>query len=262
MKQIPVIIGSLIIIVGVGGFFVYSQFFADEEVKKTEEHNTNVVLDVEENSTSTPGYSIEVLSKDEDILPSLSRSVQFSANIPEDVREIIKTKVVTAQENLREDPNSGADWLELGLLYHAANDYEGSREVWEFLTKVLPNDTVAFDNLGKLYHYDLKDYPKSEEYFRKSMSIDPNSLTPYLELHNLYRYSYKTETTAAVDILEDAMAAFPENVRLYFSLGAYYSATGNTEKARTTFTEGLNKARDEGDVALIKEFGVELERLN
>lgn len=262
MKQLPIIVGSLVIILGVGGFFVYSQFFAPEEERQTEEKNTDVSLDIEGGSTSTPEYTIEMLPEEEDMRPSLSHSAQFKASLPENVRTLLTTKIATAQENLREDSSSGSDWLELGVLYYTAGDFQAAREVWEFLTKVAPNDTTAFDNLGKLYHYDLKDYPQSEEYFRESLRINSGLLAPYLELHNLYRYSYKTDTTAAVDILKDAMAVFPEDLRLYFTLGAYYASTGNTEQARATFTEGLNKARDEGDVALVEAFGVELERLN
>lgn len=194
-------------------------------------------------------------------IPSLDRVPQFSSTLPEEVRTSLMVQLNEAKTKLKEDNLNADVWFDLALVYHMGNDYDGAREVWEFLTKALPTNATAFDNLGKLYHYQLKDFAKSESYFFESRSVEPGSITPYLELHSLYRYSYKTDTTKAVDILREAMKLFPNELGLYVTLGGYYRDGGNMTQARAVFEEGLNKARDRGNVDMISVLGDELARL-
>ena len=209
------------------------------------------------------GFTLEEISPSDilDSAPDISRGIRFSESIPQEVRDILSKKATEAVANIRANPASGADWFNLALYYHTANDYEGAREIWEFLTVVAPSNTVAFNNLGKLYHFSVPDFPKAEEYFMKSLAIDAESLTPYVELFDLYRFSYKTDTTAAVDIMKKAMTIFPDNLDLFLALGAYYRDRGDTAQARSTFTNGLDKARDAEDVGFIASFGNELARI-
>jgi tetratricopeptide (TPR) repeat protein len=133
--------------------------------------------------------------------------------------------------------------------------------VWEFLVEIIPNDTTAYDNLGKLYHFTIKDFSQSESYFNQSRTINPNNINAYLGLFELYRYSYKTETNAARAILNQAIAKFPERLDLVLTLGAYERERGNMSEARSILEAGLNKARDANDVAFITAFGNELSRI-
>lgn len=186
------------------------------------------------------------------LMPDLSRETRFSDSTTPEVRALFQTKISASIVRLTEDPTRGSDWLDLGLFYHSVGDYDGARGVWEFLTNVSPKDTVAFDNLGKLYHFSLKDFPKAESYFKQSIALNPYLINPYLDLFDLYRYSYKTETTAAVDILKDASAIFPDNADILTLLGGYYRDHADSARARTAFLRALDLARDAGDLARIK----------
>ena len=247
----------VIIILAAVGVSIYLYFFTQPEQGSVEPKDQ-----VNVGTEGNPNYTIEEVPFDiADIAPSLERNIQFSESIPENVRAQLEEQAASTRASLNEDITRVDEWFTLGIVYHTANDYEGAREVWEFLVQVVPNSSTAYDNLAKLYHFSVPDFPKSESYFEQSLSVDPNNINAYLGLHELYRYSYKQETTLAADTLRDAMKAFPEELGLYTTLGAYYRDVGNISAAREVLLTGLDKARDAGNVSMIAALGAEIERL-
>ncbi len=245
-----------VVLVAIAGIAYFALQSGTEETTAPDIHSGE--------STGEPNYVITPVPLTDDIrdvMPSLKRQVQFSASVPENVREPIRAKVASFQAMLDTDPTNGGAWLDLALWYHTANDYEGAVEVCEFLTKAIPTDSTAFNNLGKLYHFSLKDFPKSESYFKEALRINAEDITPYLELHTLYAYSYKKESTSAVDILEEAFRAFPNNPDPLTMLGSYWREKGNVAKAREAYTRALEVARALNNVALIQNIGNELSNL-
>ncbi len=210
------------------------------------------------------GYTIEQFPVDDirDSMPSLAHTIAFSDGVPAEVRALIEKNAAAIVNKLEQDPTQVSDWLQLALLYHTANDSKGAKEVWEFLVKVIPEDTTSYDNLGKLYHFNLKDYPKAESYFKQSIAIAPTSATSYFELFTLYRYSYKKETTAAVDILAVWAKAVPQSPDPYFTLGLYYRDLGKIANAKVALTTAMDKARAAGNLDLMSQIGVELQKLS
>lgn len=209
-----------------------------------------------------PNYTIEEVPFDiADIAPSVNRGIQFSDSVPQEVRVMLENQATGIRARLSEDIARADDWFNLAIIYHTANDYEGAREVWEFLIQVIPESTTAYDNLGNLYHFSLKDFPKSESYFNQSIAIDMNNTNAYLGLFELYRYSYKTEGAAAADILNRAITQFPDRLDLVLTLGTYHAERGNHTQAREVLEEGLNLARDVGNIDMIAAFGTEIGRI-
>ncbi|MDO8523719.1 MAG: tetratricopeptide repeat protein [bacterium] len=238
-------------------------FYATMSERTSSTDTTNTTDVSQENSIRGPGYTITniPIPELEKLMPDLSRKVVFSDSVPLELRSQIEAKVKALAASLTEDPSRSEDWFNLAILYHIANDYDGAKEIWEFLVRVAPQDTTAYDNLGKLYHFSLKDYPKAEQYFKQSISVNPNLLTPYHELFDLYRYSYKTNTSAAIDILNQAMERFPEDVGLYVLLGEYHRDRGNVPAAREAYTKAVDLARAVNDIVLVDAIGEELSRL-
>lgn len=213
-------------------------------------------------STSMPGYTIEQVPIEGSgiSLPDLDRKVLFAASIPADARIILQGQINATVANLKKNPNSVADWYNLAIYYHEADDFDGARLVWEFLVKAAPNNPVAYENLGKLYHFDLKDFPKAEMYFKEAMTID-KTMDPYLELYELYDYSYKKDTSLAVDTLNIAAQKFATSSIPYDTLGDYYRTKGDTTDARAAFTKALDRARANGDVQAMAAIGKEISEL-
>ena len=195
------------------------------------------------------------------IAPDVNHPIQFGDSVPQEIRATLEAQAAPIRTRLAADVTRADDWFNLAIIYHNANDYEGAAEIWKFLAQVIPTDTTSRDNLGKVYHFSLPDYPKSESYFNQSLAIDPTDLNAYLGLFELYEYSYKTDTTAAADILNKAITQFPDRLDLVLTLGVYYEDQGNYVKAREVLEVGLDKARDAANVDMVTAFGKELERL-
>ena len=77
----------------------------------------------------------------------------------------------------------------------------------------------------------------------------------YANLYDLYRYSYKTNTTAAADILKQGIKENPQAVDLYIALGAYYKTQGKRTDARNYYEQALDLAINAGNTALRESIG-------
>jgi len=210
--------------------------------KKTNEPNVNI-----------GGVTIAPSITDTSIpAPEIPRKVVFQASIPKEAQKIIRDHIETLTENLESNPRDINTWLDLALQYKAANDIEGAKEVWEYLTLAAPEHSLSFYNLGYLYHISLKDYAKSEEYYKKAIQMEPNQELYYTGLHELYRYSYKQETNAAVDILKQGMKQMPNSINLVLTLAGYYRDEKRDKKnAVQYFTQARDMAKEAGNNELV-----------
>lgn len=143
--------------------------------------------------------------------PDLTHKVAYAATLPPEVVAILTTKIATAVASLQKNGTQGALWLQLAVDYKMAGDYKASEGVWVYLTKVSPTSPIAFQDLGDLYQNFVKDYPKSEANYLAALTLDPKNIDLYRNLYTLYKYQYKTNTTAAVDIVAKGLKANPGN---------------------------------------------------
>lgn len=259
MFAVAAVIGAIVIVGGIFFLFVVKpdivQAPTEDVISSPSDENGGV---------TNPGYTITPIPLDAVgglTPPDTSRAILFSESVPEEARVALSEKAAALAAELKDDSSRADSWFNLAIVYHTANDYDGARAVWEFLTRAAPNDTTAYDNLGKLYHFSLRDYPKAENYFNQSIAVQPNLLTPYLELFNLYRYSYQTESGKAVETLEKAIAKFPEEIDLRVLIGDYHRDRAEYEKARAAYTLALDKARAANDVQRIGAIGDSLSKL-
>lgn len=198
--------------------------------------------------------------------PNLNRQIVFSDSVSEAVRNIVLSKVATITTLLREDLTSFKNWLDLAIQYKIAGDYEGARDVWEFINETSPTNSVSFHNLGDLYHFNLKDYPKSEENFRKAIENSPQNTQSYGGLHGLYKYSYKQDSNLAESVLLEGIEAVTNNIDLVIALANYYKERGNMSKGdQTNAKKYYEQARDEaeklGNTQLVETLNEELNNL-
>ena len=252
-------IGGVVVVLGILGGILYY----------TKTHTAPLAATVATTTDATPGvvhgngYTIEEVPVGtlESIAPDLDRKIVFGATVPQEIRKVLQAKVDATTARLKKDLTLSEDWYNLAIYYHEANDYDGARIVWEFLIKAVPENPVAYENLGKLYHYDLKLYVKAESYLKLGITKDPKNYDAYNELYLLYLYSYKQNTTAAVDILNTAAKALPTDYTPYYVLGTYYRDKGDTANAKSAFTKAMDRARAAANVNGIKIIGDELAKL-
>lgn len=175
----------------------------------------------------------------------LDREIKFPENFPEDARSIITEKIQGFRTSLEANPADYPAWLDLAIQYKTLEDYEGAREVWEYINIAAPAQTVSFLNLGDLYTGYLKDYEKAEENYLQAIKNSPDQGIAYIGLSELYRYSYKTDTNAAEDILKRGIEAIPSpnNVDVIIALASYYKAEGRKAEALEQYNAAIEAAK-------------------
>ena len=194
-------------------------------------------------------------------IPDLNRAIVFGAEFSPEAQDIMRGKILSLEGELKSNPSLFSGWLALGIYRKQTGDYEGARQAWEYVGALQPENNVSFLNLGILYHSYLKDFPKAEQYFLTSLGKNPLFVQTYAELGDLYRYSYKTNTSAAVDVLKQGIEK-TENVSLMIQLAKYYQEVKNDSvNARVYLSQALNAAKTSGNIALATALQAEIDAL-
>ncbi len=155
------------------------------------------------------GQNSEVQKKAEAMpVPNLDRPLNFPASLPEEAKKIASQKIHDLSASLKQNPNNFDNWLELAIYLKTVQDYEGTKECWEYASYLFPQSYVPFGNLGDLYTYYIKDYKKAEGYFLTAIEKAPNQPYLYRNLYELYRYALKDDNKAK-DILRKGIENNP-----------------------------------------------------
>ncbi len=157
------------------------------------------------------GSKITVVTSKSVAAPNLEHSVNYSTNLSPEVVSKLAEHITSRSAALKKNPARGELWLQLGFDYKIAGDLPAAEAVWVYMTKIAPQSQVAFIDLGDLYQNFLKDYPKSEANYLAAVKLDPTNIDLYRNLYMLYKYQYKTNTTAAANILTQGLKANPNN---------------------------------------------------
>lgn len=248
-KRYLLIIGAVVglAVLAALGWFVYQRT------------HTGYTMNDNGGTTLTTG-GMHVMS---DKQPSLDRNVSYQASLPADAKTLLVAKIASTTAALKKNPADYGSWLNLALDYKMAGDYTAARDVWEYLSEAAPTQSVSYLDLGNLYALYLKDYPKAEQNYKLAIKINPRDETAYLGLHDMYQYSYKTDTSAAVDILTQGMDTLgsPKNIDLVIALAQYYKEHGDTAKAKEYFQQARGEALDLKNTQLVTNLSNELNSL-
>ncbi|MBU1557403.1 tetratricopeptide repeat protein [Patescibacteria group bacterium] len=207
--------------------------------------------------------NIQPVSEEKELppIPDLNKAIVFNIEMSREQ----KTKTIKAineiKTRLKENPSSVEDWINLGIYMKQIGDFGGAIEAWKYASLISPLNTVPLNNLGNLYHYDLKDYPKSEEYFRKSINISSTYVNPYLNLFDLYSLSYKQDTNSAENILLEGLEKNPNQINLLITLATYYKDKGDKKNAIIYYEKTAQQAQLIGNDALYSELQNEINLL-
>ena len=215
---------AILLIVGAGaGWFIYKDFVKSK---------TNVApITNDEQKILTPE---EIKQR----IPNLEKEIIIKAQISEAQKQKTIQEIKDTRSKLTADYDDLANWLQLGLLYKAVEDYPSAVEAWVFASLIRPRDWVAFHNLGDLYWMNIKDFPKAEIYFRKAIANNTHPMI-FQKLYELYRYSYTEKASLAVDVLKEGIAVNPKEPALIVVLADYYRDTGSKTNALDYYKRAL-----------------------
>ncbi len=200
-KKIIIFAAIFIIIAGVSGWFIYRDFKDTSETGPISENNQTpenksledlmqegkIKVEVESVSPSSEMSAEEIKKR----VPNLDREIIVTASLDEETksRAIKSIKEIVAQ--LKQDYDRREDWLNLGIWRKTIGDYEGARQVWEFVALIRPTDAVPLHNLGDLYAQYLSNFSLAEKYYLAAIAKEPTTAFFYMKLHEFYRYFVK-----------------------------------------------------------------------
>lgn len=166
------------------------------------------------------------------------------ANLNEDQRNALFSEIRQYGAEVKKDPAAG-NWVHLGLLKKNIGDYEGAADAWEYASFLFPGEDTPLFNLGELYRHYLPDFPKSERYFRAAIERKLiNAPRAYIGLSDLYFYSYKEKKNLADDVLQEGVAAYPQDASLLRALAGLYERIGETGQAVSLWEQVAVKEPD------------------
>lgn len=217
IKYIQVISGTAIVSVIVVIIMFYTAedaTFFEKEVKMVTKDSIGLTLsegDIENVEIKQIPVSNTIEQKL--IYPELDRALVFTESFPDDARAVIQNNVKTLASQLEIDHTSFQNWLDLAMQYKIAGDYEGARDILEFLSIVSPQNSVSFRNLGDLYGYYLTDKQKAEENLLKAIEISPSEIEYYIKTMEFYRDVMK-DNEKARQIIERGVNSNPASEEL------------------------------------------------
>jgi Flp pilus assembly protein TadD len=121
----------------------------------------------------------------------------------------------------------------LGSLYFDSGVYEKALIPYVRITELQPDTWLGWNNLGATYHR-LGDMKKAESYFKIAVGTDDATPLPFRNLATLYQ---DTNYHKAVEVIQNGLTRYPENVDLWNLLIDAYKRSGDTiheKEARRT----------------------------
>jgi len=107
--------------------------------------------------------------------PSLDYAIKISPDLSPEAVTAIHSQVATLSANLKKDPRSFEDWMQLGVVAKIAGDYPRAIELWQYASYLIPNAPEPLADIGDVYGNFMKDYPKGIEYFKKAVAVAPTN---------------------------------------------------------------------------------------
>jgi tetratricopeptide (TPR) repeat protein len=126
--------------------------------------------------------------------------------------------------------------INIGSIKRGVGDFEGARDVWEYVGVKRPDNSISFFNLGQLYAENLKDNQKAEESFLRCLenSIGESGNEQYYRgVVDFYTYFYPEKISEVEKILLEALETeqYQNSQDLLALLATYYGKNGQKEKA-------------------------------
>ena len=206
------------------------------------------------NVSATGDFTIEEVPFEASIAyPALDRPYTLPPSITGEAATLMRERIALAISTLKKNPADVGAWLQLAIYRKQVHDYEGARDIWEFLVLNGGGNAVVYGNLGNLYHFYLKDYPKSEKSYQEAIKIDPKAPGLYRGLYELYRYSYKTGTNLWEKTLKNGIEKLPDTVDLQVLLAFRYGELGRKVEAISAYNGAIETAGRIGNEQLAEQ---------
>jgi tetratricopeptide (TPR) repeat protein len=238
MKYQKVFYGVLVAILIAAGSVVAYRFLGSRPVDNNTLDNKEIFPSP---SPAPSGIANPTVVQDVPPIPVGYDIVNPDPKLSSSARENFMKQFNTIVEKIKKIPNSTWNWLDLGSVKYALGDYKGAEAAWIYATKLSPEHSPAYNNLGQLYWHDMPDYSKAEAMFQKFVALEPTAVGGYRDLADMYRYNYKEKQNQIIPVILNGLSNNPNSPDLLSYLGLYYYETGDRAHA-IEYYEKLVKA--------------------
>jgi len=143
---------------------------------------------------------------------------------------------------MKEFPNVPVLHNFLGLVFVRLQKTKDAIKAYQTAIKLNPKMSIAYSNLGNIYHKVLKDTEMAKKSFEKAIDAEPDFAPALNNLGNLYRDLNQPEK--AIDCLKKAIEKEPKLFTAYKNLGVVYSSMGDFKKSIEYYYKGLSTNPD------------------
>ncbi len=138
-------------------------------------------------------------------------------------------------QGIKDHPAETERWIDVGLVKKNFENYTGTRDAWEYLALLNPDNALNHFNLGNLYGYYLHDFPRAEAHYKKAIALSPGIPDFYVALADFYRDAYQAKSDQIDDVLIGGIQHVKGDPNLVMALAYYYKSVGDKEHAKTYF---------------------------
>ncbi|OGY44911.1 MAG: hypothetical protein A2729_03975 [Candidatus Buchananbacteria bacterium RIFCSPHIGHO2_01_FULL_39_14] len=147
---------------------------------------------------------------------------------------------MATKDALRLDPEGFQIWLNLGWVKKAVGDYRGAEEIWLYVNKTWPLNSVSFNNLGDLYANFMNEYDKAEAMFKVAIQNSKGEAINWIYVRSLFDLYVKTnQLDKAENMLIESLTSQPDNYDFNILLAGFYRDFGQKEKALQYYQKAL-----------------------
>ena len=168
----------------------------------------------------------EELQQKFEILKSYYNSNQF------------KLALEKAKLLMKEFPNVPVLYNFLGLVFVRLHNTKEAIKAYQTAIQLNPKMSIAYSNLGNIYHRVLNDTEMAKKNFEKAIDAEPNFAVPLNNLGNLYKDL--NQPKKAVEYLKKAIEKEPTLFTAYKNLGVAYSSMGDFKQSIEYYYKGLS----------------------
>jgi len=122
-------------------------------------------------------------------------------------------------------------YMEAASVKKGVGDYEGARDIWEYVNEKRPKNSVSFANLGDLYANFLKNPVRAEQNYLKAIENDPSDPGYLRGLLELYQYQLTSRLGFSEEIFKKAAETNKEIPDFWLILANYYELAKNYDMA-------------------------------
>ncbi len=124
----------------------------------------------------------------------------------------------------------------MAMIKQILHDYEGARDIWQYVGEKRPVNSLSFYNLGLLYANDLKSNELAEKNLLQALKNaegEAGNEQYYLGIADFYTYNYPEKIAELEKILLAALESEPykESQTILTLLATYYQNQGQKQKA-------------------------------